>query len=229
MYRPRKTKLTSVVLVLFIISWFVELQCTLNQCSYLLASRIFNLILIGCYYFIVVKKPKNNYFLYYFICILVMHSIFATNHYSITAMLLLSVSRILLIALFLSYKTPIDKKHLFPISLSFTVALSVIVYFFYQNTLFFYSSALATIFLIVLLSITLTSLSSLGNNKPSLYMFLAALLFMLSDVFFGSQKVDTIRQPYIISIISFYYLGYFLIIHSIKHQNTIDEHQNSDS
>lgn len=222
---PKKTYKVIVICTL-ILSWVLEIYCRYNnQRGLLLLFRILNIILISLYYFISVEKI-NYTFSFFLLVLLLIGGVFAFDDYSPLAMLLVSISRVLLIGTLCSFKQKIDKKLLIKIGIVLTVAISIIVYVLYQPTRFYYLATLATYFLIIILAMTFTRLLIFGVKKGNLELFLAAFLFLLSDAFFGSRKLSETYSIYIALSSSMYLIAYFLITQAmIKRDSTINQSQ----
>lgn len=201
-----------IFLFLFIVSWLIELELTISENrTYLLIPRMTNLIFLGLYYKASVKKIKTTVILF-LIALMLTGAFFSFNDYGTYAMLFFISSRAILIKLLVSYKEKLNRKTFLSVMGLFVFSIGLILYVLYKNTLFYYLSALATILLIVLLSISFTRLLTLGRKQGNLELFIAISIFLIADALFGSQKINGTNLTYIILSATFYYVAYFLII-----------------
>lgn len=97
----------------------------------------------------------------------------------------------------------------------FIGVVGVITYFLYVNSDFFYASATAAFFLVVLLTISFTKLVMFGSKKGNLEFFCAMFTFLISDVFFGSKKLTNPETIYILLSSTCYLLAYYLITRAV--------------
>lgn len=220
------TKLTNNgVLFLFalILSWVCEVYLQYyNQRDYLFFTKSTSIIILVLYYINSVKKT-NKLVIILFVIFLITGFFFSKNDYNYLGMLGVSVSRIWMIVILCSFKEKLDKKLLSLILIVCSLIITVLVFILFKNTYFYYISAIATYFLIALLSITFTRLINFGMRKGNLEFFLAVAIFLVSDAFFGSQKLV---QTHILNIIissTSYLIAYLLITISLKKKgNCID-------
>lgn len=208
-------KLENIFLVFLVVSWFFEVKFSLDGLErYVIYPRVLNIVFLIFYYTTSTKKIKLLY-LIFLLELLIPAILFALNNYDWLAMVFIAISRILLICLILSYKEKMEGKLKIRVLSLFAIVLCFLSFLFYKNIAFFYVSALATVILIALLTITFTRLLSLGAKRGNLEMFIGTAIFLIADAFFGSKKLTSNEIIYPILSATCYLIAYFLITKSV--------------
>lgn len=217
MFSPRKSSaLKNIIFLLFFIILFMMeyLYVSENNRVHLLIPRLSIIGLIFFYYISARKRRINSYFILYLLCLFPINTLFSINDQSITAMWMIFISRALLVGLLL-YNFKFDKHNLLPIFSLFAITASILLWVHFKETSFFYLSIVITSLLVVLLTITFNRILTHGLKRGNLEAFLAMCSFLISDVFFGSEKLDRITPIYLIFGSLFYYVAYFLLTKSV--------------
>lgn len=175
--------------------------------------RVISLLSLTVYYVLSVKN-KNFYFVLALITFLISDAFFSINSSHLLGVIGAILSRSLLIKIIIPDCKNADKKSLFFIIILMTLLCGVLLYFYYEDTILFYTAAFACLTLAILTSLTFSVLLENKKRKKYIAMFLGISLFIISDAFFGIQKINERETEIMLSdrfTVLLYYIGYFFI------------------
>lgn len=215
-YKIEIFKKSSVYLFLFAITCILTLFAIKYGNLYLnLFLRILRFSFLLLYYISLTEKVNVTY-------LGILGSFLGTsillvyNSSSTYAMLAVCVTRLLLIRMLISSKTTkkISLKSFRFLLILFVATGVVILSLYYDNSVFFYISILATFLLIVTLYISFVNLLN-TTKKGNLEFFIAISLFVISDMIFGAKRIIGVSASFLIMASILYNIAYFLITNAV--------------
>ena len=202
------------LLIFFIIFSFIDVwMLYIGDKDLLFLPRVLSLFALLCYGYLSIKMvTKKMYLLGFFI--LSTGVLFSLDDYTILGMVSLVALRISWLSVLVSYKEKSDPKVVLMVFILAIVLISIVLYSMYVDTLFFYLSVLTTLSLLLLLAFSFSNALTLSPKFGNKEMFIAVVIFFLSDALSGAKKIEGTSTFFLILSVVLYNVAYFFLINA---------------
>lgn len=203
-----------IALILFFVFFLLGLLSIKEESN--LPNTIFRVVSLSSLlvYYLLSVRNSNFYFVLVLIAFLVSDALFSVDFSHLWGVVTVVISRGFLIKVIIPDSKNVEIKPLYSLIILMLFLCGVLLYFYYKNTFFFYTAAFSTLSLAILTSLTFLILLENKKRKEYIAMFLGVFLFVISDAFFGIQRINGTKTDSMLSdifTVLLYYIGYFLI------------------